>query len=253
MGPAVFIASIAGLVVMAVRFRREAIAIGAVCATVYLALAPGRTVFFRYVLPMVPLLCIAAAIAVREAAKSIAPRASVVVSPVLVAIVALPPLVDSAWMDVLLARTDTRVLAGQWLASHVASDQAVYDAGGVYAGAFLLGVHAHVWDASTFVPQSSQFAGSDGRLPDWIVLPESPLVYGSVPPELRRLVADRYVLAKAIDATRGSTSSSVYDLQDAFFMPIAGFTPVVRPGPTLAIYTRADSGRADAYAIGDTR
>jgi hypothetical protein len=236
MGPAVFIASLAGLAVMAVRFRREAIAIGAVCATVYVALAPGRTVFFRYVLPMVPLLCIAAAVAIRQAAESIAPRRPILLTSVLATVVALPPLVNSVWMDVLLARTDTRVLAGRWLASRVSSDQAVYDAGGDYAGAFLMGVPAHVWNASTFVPSRNGFVGSGGRLPDWIVLPESPLVYGSVPQQLQRLVGDRYRLADVIVATRGSMNSTIYDVQDAFFMPIAGFTPIVRPGPTLKIY-----------------
>jgi len=193
-------------------------------------------VFFRYVLPMVPLLCVAAAVAVRHAAASIWPRASVRVATVMALAIALPPLVNSVWMDVLLARTDTRVLAGRWLASRVTADQAVYDAGGDYAGAFLVGLHVHVWDASTFVPRINAFVDSNGRLPEWIVLPESPLVYGSVSPELRQLVADRYQRVETIDAMRGSTRSSVYDLQDAFFLPIAGFTPVVRPGPTLKIY-----------------
>jgi len=33
--------------------------------------------------------------------------------------------------------------------------------------------------------------------------------------------------------------NSVYDRQDAFFLPIAGFDPIVRPGPTFRIYQRA--------------
>ena len=235
MGPA-FILSIAGLAVMAFTFRREALAIASVCGVVYAALAPGRTVFFRYVLPMVPLLCIAAAVAVQRAAVAVRPQRSVPIAGALAVLLAAPALVNSGWMDVLLLRTDTRVLAGRWLASHAAADDAVYDAGGVYAGAFLADVHAHVWDASTFVPAANAFAGSGGRVPEWIVLPESPLVYGSVPAELRRLVAERYVPAETIAATDGAATSSVYDLHDAFFLPISGFASVIRPGPTLRIY-----------------
>jgi hypothetical protein len=32
--------------------------------------------------------------------------------------------------------------------------------------------------------------------------------------------------------------SGIYDRQDAFFLPIAGFTGVARPGPTVLIYRR---------------
>jgi len=34
--------------------------------------------------------------------------------------------------------------------------------------------------------------------------------------------------------------SRVYDMQDAFFLPIAGFRGVQRPGPTVWIFRRLD-------------
>lgn len=41
-------------------------------------------------------------------------------------------------------------------------------------------------------------------------------------------------------ATKGAARSAVYDLQDAFFMPVSGFSTVIRPGPTVLIYRRRD-------------
>jgi hypothetical protein len=32
----------------------------------------------------------------------------------------------------------------------------------------------------------------------------------------------------------------MYDRQDAFFLPVSGFSTVVRPGPTVRIYRRRD-------------
>jgi hypothetical protein len=97
----------------------------------------------------------------------------------------------------------------------------------------------HRWN-DLFDPGSSTFRGANGRIPDWLVLPESPLdVYTSVPPSLRGLAASRYVLAQSFEATRGPSDAAVYDQQDAFFMPVSGFNTVVRPGPTLRIYRRA--------------
>jgi hypothetical protein len=39
--------------------------------------------------------------------------------------------------------------------------------------------------------------------------------------------------------TGGSRNNPVYDLQDAFYVPLAGFTGIVRPGPDLTIYALA--------------
>ena len=94
----------------------------------------------------------------------------------------------------------------------------------------------HRW---SFNPATGSFGDADGRTPDWLVLEESPLrFYASVSPELKRLAADWYTLVREIQATNGRWA--VYDLEDAFFMPVAGFGSVERPGPTVRIYRRGD-------------
>lgn len=235
----VLVAAVPGAVVMARHRPRVALVVGVFCATVYAVLGPGRTVFFRYVLPLVPFVCVLAAVAVRQSADWLGRRIPMLASGSALAVaIAVPSAVDSGWMDVLLARTDTRVLASRWVAPRATQDEALYDAGGDYAGSNWLGLRAHRWAVRTFDAPSGTFSDSGGREPDWLVLPESPLPYGIVPASLRRLAAERYELVETIAATRGPTDRSVYDLQDAFFLPIAGFEPIVRPGPTIRIYRR---------------
>jgi hypothetical protein len=246
LGLPVSLAAIPGAIRMATTHARAALITGAFCAALYTLLAPGRTVFFRYILPIGPLACLCAAVAVRHAADWLAPRARLPRHALAVALaiaISVPTLVNSVWMDVLLAKTDTRVLAGKWLAARVKPEESLYDAGGAYAGASLVGLSVHRWTVETFDPTRNAFTNSSGRLPDWLVLPESPLVYGTVPTDLRRLAAEKYELAQTIPATRLHNDATVYDLQDAFFLPMSGFGTVIRPGPTIRIFRRLQSPR----------
>ena len=178
--------------------------LGAFAVAFYLAIGKGYTVFFRYVLPLLPLVCLLAGAGVYYvsdwlARRVVRPRALVVA---VVAVLALGPgLVASAWFDVLLARTDSRVIAGE------------------------------------FDPATGMFPGAKDRLPDWLVLHASPLsLYASPSPTLVGLAARHYTLAFEVRTTDGE--AGVYDQQDAFFMPVSGFSGVLRAGPTIRIYKR---------------
>jgi hypothetical protein len=63
-------------------------------------------------------------------------------------------------------------------------------------------------------------------------------VFAAAPGPLRDLVNERYSLAYRVDGVPAAAGSGVYDRQDAFFLPIDGFTGVARPGPTVLIYKR---------------
>ena len=131
------------------------------------------------------------------------------------------------------------MLAGRWLATHVKPEESLYDAGSVYAQASLVGVQVHRWSTETFDRTSNSFRDADGNIPDWLVLQQSPLeMYTAVAPGLRRLAAEQYELADSVRATREPADAGIYDPQDAFFLPVSGFSAVLRPGPTLLIYRR---------------
>ena len=200
----------------------------------YASVGNGYTVFFRYVLPIVPILCLSAAVGLRHLARTagLGPRA---VGLLAVALAGWA-VVNCIWFDALLARKDTRVLAREWLDAHTTGEDTLHEAENGYAMLDLRGLPAHSW---RYDPSSDSFVNAGGRTPDWLVLHQSPLsTYAGIAAPLRRLASEKYDLAQAIPATQGASHSAVYDLQDAFFMPVSGFSTVIRPGPTILIYKR---------------
>lgn len=246
-GVPMFVAALAGLVPTTRHYGRRAFVVGAFAAAFYASVGRGYTVFFRYVLPLVPIVCILAAVAVRHAASWMAPRTGLsnrAAVALLTALVAGPTLVNSAWFDALLAKTDTRVLAARWLTARVNEEESLFEAGGYYPQLDLAGARFHRW--SSFDPATRGFGDPEGRMPDWLVFEESPLwTYAVVAPELRQLALEKYLLASIVRGTKGRVTdggtTAVYDLQDAFFMPIDGLITVERPGPTVLIYRRRNA------------
>ena len=240
-GPLTSAAALAGIPFLLLRHRRHAFVLGVFALTFYAAIGSGYTVFFRYVLPLVPVICVLAAIGVRHGAAWLAPRlrlAPSAATAILAAFVAVPSLVNCIWFDVLLARTDTRVIAGEWLAARIRPEDTVHDAGGDYARLELGRTPFHSW---LFDPAANSFGHPEGHTPHWLVLTASPLrTYANAHAALRRLATERYDLVFTVRGTKGAAGSAVYDLQDAFFMPVWGFHTVERPGPTINIYRRRD-------------
>ena len=53
-------------------------------------------------------------------------------------------------------------------------------------------------------------------------------------------LASSYMPLYVIDAQDLSATDAVYDWQDEFYLPLAGFGGIERPGPNLTIYVRPD-------------
>jgi hypothetical protein len=245
-GVPVFVAAIIGIVPFARHYTRYAVVVGGFVVPFYLAIGSGTTVFFRYVLPLIPIVCLLAAIAVRHISMWLANRTRFGLSTVLALLLVLTAglgIVNSVWFDVLLARRDTRVLAADWIKPRLQPEDTLHDAGGEYTKLDLRHVRFHEW---RFNADENSFGHPEGHTPDWLILTESPIrLYASVPPPLRQLAQNKYVLVHTVAATRGRARAAVYDLQDAFFLPFSRFDTVVRPGPTIQIYRRADAPPID--------
>jgi 4-amino-4-deoxy-L-arabinose transferase-like glycosyltransferase len=239
LGLAVFAAAVCGIPIVAVRYRTRALVPAIFAAAFYLSIGAGRTVFFRYAIPLLPVACVLAAAAVRAAAEWLSRRTAIQASSIaglLALAVAAPSLWQSVQLDRLLARQDARALAAEWLSRQLHPDHTLHDSGGDYTRLYLPGIAFHEW---RFDPATRSFGDPAGATPDWIVLYESPLPeYTAASDALRDLVRERYALAYRVDGVPAATGDGVYDRQDAFFAPIAGFTGVARPGPTVLIYKR---------------
>lgn len=241
LGITAFAAGLVGLVLLALRYRKHAFVLLSFFFALYLSLGNGQTVFFRYVLPLVPLMCLAAAIAIDQAATWLSTRTSLSRAAALAALLlvtVVPGLINSIWFDLLLARTDSRVIAGRWLEERLQPADTLYDGGGIFVELLLRRSDLH---QEYFDEFSRSFGHPEGKSPDWLVLYESPVsLYAKTMPVLQDLAQREYVLVQTVNATGARAGSAVYDRQDAFFMPLSGFWTVERPGPTIRIYKRKD-------------
>ena len=247
-GVLLLVVALAGLVIGARRHPQHTFIVAAFGVAYYAVIGSGYTVFFRYVMPLVPIVCLFAAVATKAAidllpspdrgAADISRRSvtRTLVAAALVLFVGGPPAFTSARIDLVLARTDTRVIAAEWLGPQLRPEHTLHDAGGDYTRLDLRDRRYHEW---RFDPQTRSFGHPEGLTPDWIVIPDSPVRhYVWVDPRLRRLVADRYDLVYTVNGTTNLPARGMYDQQDAFFVPFSGFGEVERPGPTIEIYRR---------------
>lgn len=239
LGIPTFAAAVAGIVPLARYYPRQALVLGAFTLALYASLGRGQTVFFRYILPLFPVACVSAAVAVMHAARWTAARFRLPARVPLYAItaaLAIPAALNCVWFDVLLARTDTRLLAARWLQPRLRPESTLHDAGGEYTLLDLRGVRFHPW---TFDSATRSFGHPEGKLPDWLVVHESPLrVYTPRRLEIEEIARSRYTLVRTF-AGAPTTGGAVYDYQDAFFVPFSRFWTLPRPGPTIKIYRRA--------------
>ena len=239
-GLLVFAAGVAGAIVSWRRSPRHTAVLIAFVAAFLAVLGSGRTVFFRYVMPLIPVVCVFAGVTAAALAETVARRSPIVrpglATALLAMVIGAPSLIASLWMDVLLARTDSRILAGRWLAGQLQPEHSVYDAGLTYVKLDLHSASYHGW---IFDPRTRSFGDPDGRTPHWLIVTESPLkLYAQTDPAIKELAAARYRPVFVARGTRSLESGAMYDQQDAFFMPFSRFWEVERPGPTVTVYRR---------------
>lgn len=100
--------------------------------TYYLVAGSGKSVYLRYMVPMVPLLCITAGVFLATITHKLhgAGRYGVLLGIGL--LVAAPTALDSWHHSSLLARPDTRQLAAQWVAQHIPAGSTLALAGSTY-------------------------------------------------------------------------------------------------------------------------
>jgi hypothetical protein len=84
------------------------------------------------------------------------------------------------------------------------------------------------------------------RLPQLVIVQSSRLAaYSHHALGPRESLADRYRLLARIDVEKADSAvEPIFDQEDAFFAPVAGFERFVRPGPSIEIYERIDRSEA---------
>lgn len=240
-------AGLLGMVVMC--WRRPGI--GAILSVFpiayYAAAGAGYNVFVRYMIPVVPFLCLFAAYAVAQAARHLAGLTGRLRETAVAAALGVAVVAPSAWsvieFDRLLAREDNRLIAARWVTQNVPAGESIYTAGNLYG---------HLQLEEPGKPQKYRYLDFDWRSerftergrplderPDWIVLQRSGIVYSHVSPAIEQLLRREYYLVHTLRAADLS-EKNFYDIQDGFYAPFGSYKGVQRFGPNYEVYKRRE-------------
>ena len=236
LGWPMFIAGIAGVLWWLREDVRRAAVAFAFPVAYYVVAGNGHTVFARYMLPVLPFLCLGAGYAaVRFVEMSAAESAAARQRAALIAIgvlIALPTAAKSVQIDRLFSRTDNRVVVTAELGNLLAPDAIVYQSGSSFGRAqwpASIRIHERTFDEAT-----GQF---DPNAPDWLLIQRSPVrQYSEIPPRVASLLGTSYELVRSFPV--GDDRPRIYDQQDAFFLPLAGLDGLDRPGPSFELYKK---------------
>ena len=233
----------------------------------------GRGVFVRYMLPVIPLLCVAAGcfgdILFRGKGRRWA---------VLLAILLVIPSALAVWQhDRMLARMDTRLMAARWIEEQLPDGTRIAMVGsdfgypqvrrsrswmkeqledmrmGGLSGrglARMLELEGIPFPPSYYVVELQAVNPLNRRTVwttfgvdrlrqegiEWVVTHQHPLAYSQVDPAFRKELEREALLVQRFNPFSERAGSPVYDPVDAYYVPLAGYAGVERPGPSIQIY-----------------
>ncbi|HMC76499.1 MAG TPA: glycosyltransferase family 39 protein [Vicinamibacterales bacterium] len=235
-GMPILVSGVAGLVMLLVRTPRTGVLVALFPVTYYAVLGSGYTVFTRHMVPVVPFLCLAAGYLIAESAGWISvllrrPRWQPALTALAVALALWPSVHSILMFDSLIARADSRLLARQWVEHR-------FPAGTTIAQLGPEGGYLFLRDGNE-VPYTRVEFSRETPPPQIVVVPTSPAVEALDLRGMDEVLRTDYVLALRSDVDRGDPRN-VFDLQDEFYLPFAGFHQIERPGPNLKVYVRRD-------------
>lgn len=271
LGPPLLGLGLLGTVLMAFRRTRADLVLLSAMGVYFLVLGAGRTGFVRYAVPLVPLLCVAGG-----QLGAAAWQRSRVLGIVLISAAVLPSAKRAVALDQLLGRTDTRVLAGEWLARTVPSGETIAMLGSDFGFPYVR--RSRQWLEDAFAEARGSGAPA-GRLEAMLAMPDYPpqpayfvvqvnpqaarhgtRVWRDIAPSRLRAAGIEWVVTHthplsysrvspalrqqlALRAERMQSfdpledvSGAVYDSFDAFYVPFAGMEAVTAPGPRIDVY-----------------
>lgn len=236
-GLPVLVSGIAGLVWLCLIRPRVGIAVAIFPVATYVAIGGGLTVFSRYAIPLVPFVCLGAAVTIVNGARVLATAAA---KPQwaarlawAAAMIAVVPSARAVWQfDRLLAVEDSRVAAARWIIAHYPEGAVVGETERRFNR-----LSFHDGDATRPSRYQTVVLTVESDDPDVIAVAESPLHPDGLPPAVSAERLSRYL--KVFESSAPERTGSIYDWQDEFYIPLAGIDHLVRPGPRITLYARA--------------
>lgn len=249
LGWPLLLTGVSGLLLCLWKMPRQGVLLLLFPVAYYLALGSGFTVFARYILPVVPFLCLAAAFAVVVFARWVAERLSQPSRmPVVAGVLAAAVIAPSAWsvlqFNRLLVRADSRVIVSNWILTTFPEGVTINTIG---RWSTRPQIHVYGQGRSPRHPVLDIYDPNAPPSPD-VIVSATTLVAPGAPgwdatEEVRAQVA-KYTPVLVIDAFDETSTRLVYDWQDEFYIPLAGYGDVIRPGPKLTVYVRPELAAA---------
>jgi len=247
MGWLLFFSSGLGILVYARKHIERAIVLFLFPLAYYCSAGRGYTVFLRYMIPMLPFLCIAGALFVTTLTDWVSQRRQIKWLPLfIVSLVVAEPIYRTICFDRVISRKDNRIVAARWIREYIPFGSHIHQTGSKYAIVQPHSVYGtaddmeytHDW---TYFYTVLTAEGDD--LPDYILVQKSALRgYDPIPQRIVKLIRGEYHFVKNFMAC-DVTQHNWYDQLDAFYIPFKGFRGVRRPGPNITIYERNDIPR----------
>jgi len=243
LGLSLVVAGLVGFVWLAWKQPGKGVVVALFPVAYWAFVGSGYTVFARYILPAVPFLCLTGACAVTELSRTMTalsgrPKWSHAMSCALALLVVAPSAWSVVQFDRLLSRTDSRVLAAQWVRARFPDGANISEVGRRSTNLFFLpeGPTTPSRYKTTTLAEDSAETGE----PDILVVPKSLFNPGSAIPPRAAALSASYTPLSVIVAHDPSAKGVVYDWQDEFYLPLAGFSSIWRPAPSLTLYVRPD-------------
>jgi hypothetical protein len=208
--------------------------LSAVCAVSYfLVVGASPALLARYQTPIVPLLLLlVAGMLVAVARRMATGRGRAVFLTVATLVLAAEPSWTIVAHNRVAARTDTRVLATEWLTANLALGDRVAIVGTEFWG-YGEPVMPPGVDAVRAKPDAAALDASGAR---WIVAHDHPLFSSRVDFAALERAAPRLRLRTEFDPFVAPRGEAVFEEADAYYIPTYGFGAVERPGPHVRIY-----------------
>jgi hypothetical protein len=241
LGGSLFGLSLAGMLVMFKQNFKKAVVFCSFPIFYFLIAGKGYTVFVRYVLPLLPFLCISAAFLLILLVNQDFVKKRIYKKLILITAIAVltgPNLYNIIRFDLLLQKEDSRILAKEWIQKHSLEGTSIFQTGG---GIGKINFSPEVRELK-YIEKENKYYFKDKEvkiLPDQIIVKKHPLkIYSEVPENVQILCDEKYHLVKSIEVIELENPYNLFDQQDAFYVPLVGFRNISNPGPNIFIFQK---------------
>ncbi len=198
------------------------------------SLVRSKWLFIRYVLPAIPVLLVFASAFSYQLCRPLKGKLAPAAFVIFIAVLAAEPALRAVQHSVILCEADTRELARKWLFNHVPEGTPIY-----YRGAF---PYTRPELAPRFRISDYDSLLNGGTPPSalaYLIVDSHPITYFSPSPPagISSIIEQRGTLAVKFEPFSSTRKDEIFfDLADAYYAPMAGFSAAERPGPALQIY-----------------